>query len=74
MNNSTYTLHVSGTHCVACKHLIEETLEDEKYIKKVLVSLEEETLTLTTEDSVDPQKLASHLTELLSPHGVRAAH
>lgn len=40
----TYTFHVSGTHCVACKILIEETLNEQSFVKSTRVNLKTETV------------------------------
>ncbi len=67
-NQNIYTFYVTGTHCSACKILIEETLKEESDFSAVNVSLSEETLTLTT-DQAEEQALAARLNNLLSSHG-----
>ncbi len=65
----THTLYVTGTHCSACKHLIEATLQKEPDVSSVSVSLTSETITLTTERHVDAESLSARLTGLISTHG-----
>lgn len=65
----TYIFHVSGTHCAACKLLIEDILNDEKDIQKVIVNLKRETVEITTERNIAPEQLATALTEKTRAHG-----
>ena len=37
-----YTFHVSGTHCAACKILIEDVLGEQDLVKSVRVDLKKE--------------------------------
>jgi sulfite exporter TauE/SafE/copper chaperone CopZ len=65
---NTYTLHVSGTHCPACKILIEDVLSEQQDVQNSQVNLKSETITLETNVS-SPDSLATRLTSLLKPHG-----
>lgn len=63
-----YTLYVSGTHCPACKILIEDILGEEKNIHNVNVDLRNETVTLDADDGTI-QTLAQDLSLKIKPHG-----
>lgn len=63
-----YTFHVTGTHCPACKILIEDIVKEQKGIHTVTVDLRKESVSIETE-SVDAVTLASELTQKLQPHG-----
>lgn len=65
---NTYTLHVSGTHCPACKILIEDVLGEDPSLHSVRVDLKKETITLATQ-SRDVTVLARSLTEKIQEHG-----
>lgn len=65
----TYTLHVSGTHCSSCKILIEDILNDQKDIKKSVVDLKKETVTIDTESDQNLESLAEMLTAKIKPKG-----
>ncbi len=67
----THTLYVSGTHCSACKHLIEETLREQKEVIDAVVSLGDGILIVTTVSHDDPVVLAEKYTELVHEHGYR---
>lgn len=69
MNAHTYTLHVTGTHCSACKHLIEDMLADNATVQLATVDLRAVTLTVTTIEPQEPSALAETLTTLLAAHG-----
>lgn len=64
-----YTFYVSGTHCSACKHLIEQTLTEESDIERAVVSLSDETLAVHMQSDTDAEALSMRLTKLLSAHG-----
>jgi sulfite exporter TauE/SafE/copper chaperone CopZ len=68
MTTKHRTIHVQGTHCAACKLLIEETLLEEPSISQANVSLKEETVTLETSIE-DQESLLEHLNTALSVHG-----
>lgn len=65
----THTFHVSGTHCSACKHLIEEALFEQADISDAVVDLKRETVTLTTTRDLPADTLAAHLTTLVRGNG-----
>lgn len=65
----THTFHVSGTHCSACKHLIEEMLFEQADISDAVVDLKRETVTLTTTRDLPADALAAHLTTLVRENG-----
>jgi len=64
----TYTFHVTGTHCAACKILIEDVVKEQSGIHSVSVDLRNEIVSIEGE-SGDATQLASQLTEKLKPHG-----
>jgi len=68
MSKQTLTLHVTGTHCSACKHLIEDILSDDERYEAPNVDLTAETLTVTVDESYEATSLATELTALLSEH------
>lgn len=63
-----YTFHVSGTHCPACKALIEDILSDEEGVKKVTVNLAAQTINVEFDREQDQAQLAEKWTKLLEPH------
>lgn len=65
----SYTFHVSGTHCPSCKILIEDILSEQKGIKKSVVDLKKETVTVETESDQSPELLAEALTAKIKPNG-----
>ena len=69
MSIKTHTLYITGTHCSACKHLVEEKLAEEQDLTNVTVSLKEETVTFETSKSDDVAVLSTYLTSLLSEYG-----
>lgn len=70
MNESnTHTFFVSGTHCSACKHIIEETLVEQPDVSEVTVSLKDETITLHTTCTDTEEVLVPYLTSIISKHG-----
>ncbi len=64
-----YTFHVSGTHCPACKILIEDVIQEETTIDTVSVNLAREEINIQCELLSDPEELAHSLTEKLKAHG-----
>ena len=63
-----YTFHVSGTHCNACKMLIEDVLSDDATLTNSSVDLQDKTLSL--ESSEDKQEIVlTKLNENLIPLG-----
>lgn len=67
----TYTFHVSGTHCASCKILIEDTLNEQDFIRSAHVDLKAETVEIETDSTQDPEALAQALTEKIQSHGYR---
>jgi len=65
----TYTFHVSGTHCAACKILIEDILGEQNFIKRSKVDLKRETVEIETDSEKNAEKLASILTSKIKPNG-----
>ncbi len=65
----TYTFHVSGTHCPSCKILIEDILSEQKDIKKSVVDLKKETVTIETDSDQSPESLVEMLTTKIKPNG-----
>ncbi len=64
-----YTLYVSGTHCAACKILIEDTLNEQEGIVSASVNLQSETVAIETNNEVNAHELATTLTEAIKEHG-----
>ncbi len=67
----TYTFHVSGTHCAACKILIEDVLKEQDFVKDVQVNLKKETLQIETDSEKNPEEIAHLLTEKVKSHGYK---
>ncbi len=64
-----YTFHVSGTHCAACKILIEDILNEQEFIKNAHVNLKKEIVEVETESDRDALAIAQVLTEKIKPNG-----
>src|SRR3989344_629169 len=64
-----HTFHVSGTHCAACKLLIEDVLKEQDMVKNVGVDLKRETVEIETNSDQNPEELARILTEKIKPNG-----
>lgn len=69
MENKKYTFHVSGTHCASCKILIEDVLNEQDFVKKVVVNLKKETLELEIDSDQDIEEIAVMLTSKIKPNG-----
>jgi len=69
----TYTFHVSGTHCAACKILIEDVLKEQGFVKRVEVNLKKETVEIETDSGQGAEELAEILTAKIKPHGYTLA-
>ncbi len=67
----TYIFHVSGTHCASCKIFIEDTLNEQSFIKNVRVNLKRETVEIETDSDQDPEALAQILTEKIRSNGYK---
>ncbi|OGJ05941.1 hypothetical protein A2554_00940 [Candidatus Nomurabacteria bacterium RIFOXYD2_FULL_35_12] len=65
----TYTFHVTGTHCAACKILIEDILKEEDAVKNVQVNLKKETVLIEIDSEKSPEELARILTEKIKQNG-----
>lgn len=63
-----YTFGISGTHCTACKMLLEDILGEETDIRNVQVNLEDKTLTLEGE-VIDTKKLVDSLNSQITSYG-----
>lgn len=60
-----YTLHVQGTHCNACKILIEDILIEHKDISGVQVNLHQQTVEVQGDINSSPEELVQVLNPLL---------
>ncbi|MCF7815858.1 MAG: sulfite exporter TauE/SafE family protein [Candidatus Pacebacteria bacterium] len=70
LKKSTYTFHVSGMHCKACEHLIEDELKEIEYVKTVDVSLSNDTVTISGEfGRANMREIVENLTAKLTKHG-----
>ncbi len=65
----TYTFHVSGTHCASCKILIEDTLNEQSFIKNTHVDLKNETVKIETDSEQSPEELAKILSSKIQSNG-----
>ena len=65
----TYTFHVSGTHCAACKILIEDILSEQNFITKSEVNLKKETVTIEVDSDQSPKAIAEQLTDKIRKNG-----
>ena len=65
----TIKLHLSGTHCASCKIFIEDTLNDQDFIRNANVDLKNEVLEIETNSSLSLEELASGLTSLIQSNG-----
>ncbi len=66
---NTYTFHVSGTHCVSCKILIEDILNEQIGIRNTKVDLKSEIVSFETELENSKHELAEMLTEKIKHNG-----
>jgi sulfite exporter TauE/SafE/copper chaperone CopZ len=66
---STYTFHVSGTHCASCKILIEDVLGEQDFVQNARVDLKNETVELETNSDESPERLAGMLTDKIKSNG-----
>src|SRR3989338_8237385 len=64
-----YTFHVTGTHCAACKILIEDVLKEQVFIKNAEVNLKKETVEVETDSEQSIEELAEALTSKIKPNG-----
>ncbi|MDE2399978.1 MAG: sulfite exporter TauE/SafE family protein [Patescibacteria group bacterium] len=64
-----YTFHVSGTHCAACKILIEDVLQEQDFVKNVQVDLNKEVVEVEVDSEKSPEEMAGILSEKIRPNG-----
>lgn len=64
-----HTFHVSGIHCTSCKIFIEDTLNEQSFIKNTQVNLKLETVYIETDSNQAPEKLAEVLTSKIQSNG-----
>lgn len=67
--NNKYTFHVSGTHCAACKILIEDVLGEQDFIQNARVNLKKELVEIETDSNRSPEEIANILNEKVKPNG-----
>jgi sulfite exporter TauE/SafE/copper chaperone CopZ len=65
---TTYTLHVTGTHCASCKVLIEDILSEQPEVSRVTVDLSKRTVQVEGTFPDDPETLSDKWTKVLSSH------
>lgn len=63
------TLHVSGTHCAACKVFIEGTLDEQAGITNTNVDLARKTVSFSTAEETSEDELVKRLTEKIKGNG-----
>ena len=66
---STYTFHVSGTHCASCKIFIEDVLGEQDNIRSAHVDLKKEIVEVDTDSEQNPDELARILTSKIQSNG-----
>ncbi len=66
---STYTFHVSGTHCPSCKILIEDILGEQENVRSVQVDLKKEIVEVEMSSEQNPNELAAFLTSTIQANG-----
>ena len=66
---NTLIFHVSGTHCPACKILIEDILSEQIGIQNVFVDLKRKIVTIDTELDNTPEEIAEMLNEKIMHNG-----
>lgn len=65
----TYTLHVSGTHCPACKILLEDTINEQIGIENTYVDLKNKTVAFETTLENNLENIAEMLNEKIKHNG-----
>ena len=65
----SYTFYVAGTHCAACKILIEDILNEQIEIQNTYVDLRNEIISFETELNNSKHELAEMLTEKIKHNG-----
>lgn len=66
-----YIFHVTGTHCHACKVLIEDIIGEQPGVSKVSVNLPKQIITVEADTEDAPETLASEWSKLLEVHKYR---
>jgi sulfite exporter TauE/SafE/copper chaperone CopZ len=66
---STYTFHVSGTHCPSCKILVEDILGEQENVRSVQVDLKKEIVEVEMSSEQNPNELAAFLTSTIQANG-----
>ncbi len=66
-----YKFHVSGTHCVSCKILIEDILSEQDFIKNAKVDLKRETVEIETDSETNPEEIINILNEKVKKNGYK---
>lgn len=69
MENKKYTYHVSGTHCASCKILIEDTLNEQDFIKNAKVDLKKEIVSIEVDTDKNQEELVDILSEKIKSYG-----
>lgn len=64
----THILYVTGTHCKACKILIEDVLGERDDIERVTVDLSREVVTI---EALHEEQLLEEWSQMIEPHGYR---
>ena len=65
----TYIFHISGTHCASCKIFIEDTLNEQGFVRNTRVNLKRETVESETDSDQSLEELARTLTDKIKPNG-----
>lgn len=68
-NRKTYIFHVTGTHCAACKILIEDILKEQEFVKNVRVDLKKEIIEIETDSDQSTEEIAAILTSKTKANG-----
>ena len=66
---STYTFHVSGTHCASCKILIEDILSEQDDVQSVRVDLQNEVVEIEADTDRGSAEFAKILTDKIQSNG-----
>ncbi|MEI6480055.1 MAG: sulfite exporter TauE/SafE family protein [bacterium] len=69
METKQYTLHVRGMHCKSCAVLIEHTLSEVPFIKKVHADSNAHSVSIEAETNLTSEALVLELTPLISKDG-----
>ncbi|MDP2789140.1 MAG: sulfite exporter TauE/SafE family protein [bacterium] len=69
VSQKTHTFHISGTHCAACKILIEDVLKEHEIVLDVNVNLKRETVEIKVESDKSPEELVEILTDKIKNNG-----